>query len=292
MDSIAEVVLCIESLKLKKKYFTSHISVCCSGEYSNSDETPYSTTVRPFVTGEVYGVPLVDSLQGVLVTVFSEKKDNKTGTNRLILGSVLLSLRSHISTSFSRMFELDILQETVVIGKLVGKASLYSVRAEEESMRHEGKHSHRSASPTSSNTSYSSDGSSYGVSSRGESGCDRVAVVQPVRSHPLREFGFSPLNKHINWDRIANLNLNRVARKSNIPHFDRVLDDVANGNVSGTASNCDPKILNAMKALQLSAQYINNCSEVLQGKKEKVEDAMKCFRKEEELLDRELRRRR
>lgn len=289
MDSIAEVVLCIESLKLKKKYFSSHISVCCSGQYSDAREVPYSTTVQPFIAGEVYGVPLVESLQGVLVTVYAEKKERMNGINRDILGSVLISIRSHVSSVLSKSIELDVLQDTVVIGKLVGKVALYSVKMNEnKERRHRHRHRHRSeeCSSESLGSPYSSDEDNSARSR------NKVSVVQPVRSHPLREFRFVPMNKDINWDCIANLNLKKVVRSGNIPHFDHILNSVAYGNVHASASSCDPKLSNALKALQLSAQYISDCSEVLHSKQEMIADALKCFKKEEELLDRELLRRR
>ena len=52
--------------------------------------------------------------------------------------------------------------------------------------------------------------------------------------------------------------------------------------------NCDPKLMRSVQALQLTAQYVNSCTEVLETKCGKVREALDCFQREEDILDLQL----
>ena len=62
----------------------------------------------------------------------------------------------------------------------------------------------------------------------------------------LPSFKFNPLNRHIGWDRIKALPLNRIVDTSDISTLLTCIDDVASGNAYRVGKKADPSLLKSI----------------------------------------------
>ena len=215
MSTIAEVVLRVDGIKLKKKHYSSSILVNCVGKYSSSTCKVYSSELAPFVHGTLIGVPFDNSLVGFEVRVHrlmpsgdNRNKENIDNSVTMQLGTSYLSIKSHVSHEYSISLELEIHNESGdLIGKLTGKTAFHTV---------DFKDNRDSVDPRKPDDAVT--GAITGI-------------TNGIKQYPLRKFSFVPLSEPIPWEVIANTSLERIRRTNKVSNLPVLLDMVQNGNI-------------------------------------------------------------
>lgn len=105
----------------------------------------------------------------------------------------------------------------------------------------------------------------------------------PERREIPQGFRFRKMDRGINWDRIRNLNMERVVMNSDTAILMSCIDDIALGNLED--EDVDPRLHHAMQLAQYSTQYLLGCQTLLNQRKTVIGEATKCFEKEEAELD-------
>jgi hypothetical protein len=100
---------------------------------------------------------------------------------------------------------------------------------------------------------------------------------------PLPDFQFNQLSRPIHWERLNGLNLERIARGTDITTLMTCVDDVALGDAS--QEDIDHKLLKTLNLSQYSVQYLLSCQSALSNNKALIKDALRVFDDEEALLD-------
>ena len=103
------------------------------------------------------------------------------------------------------------------------------------------------------------------------------------RSEIPAGFRFRKLDKAINWDRIRNLDMERVIKHNDATLLMSCIDDFALGNLED--EDVDPRLLHAIQLSQYSTQHLIGCQALLNQRKGVIGEAYQCFEREEEDLD-------
>lgn len=105
----------------------------------------------------------------------------------------------------------------------------------------------------------------------------------PQRTEIPQGFRFRKLDRGVNWDRIRNLNMERVLKNNDTAMLMSCIDDIALGCLED--EDVDPRLYHAMQLAQYSTQYLLGCRTLLNQRETVIEQATKCFEKEEADLD-------
>ena len=133
MSAISEVIVRIDSIKLKRKYYSNAISLNWEGTYYENTSKPYSSEVVPFVSGEILGVPYSNALVSIEIRMFKGceqdlNKENNANSKLVFVGKSILSINRYVSTEYSTALELDIVDiQGSIIGKLVGMTAVHVI---------------------------------------------------------------------------------------------------------------------------------------------------------------------
>ena len=99
-------------------------------------------------------------------------------------------------------------------------------------------------------------------------------------------FRFRKTDRAIHWDRIRNLNMERVVLNNDTAMLMSCIDDIALGNLED--EDVDPRLHHTMQLAQYSTQYLLGCQTLLNQRKTVIGQAYQCFEQEEAELDMEI----
>lgn len=311
MDPIAEILIRLDSIKLKKKYFSSHIAVSYKGEYDN-DLPSFQSSIMPYVTNDIFGIPYNTHLKNIHINIYSvHKKHGKNHSHEYkIIGKVAIKLPIHkkvafTSLNYEKQLKVKILKEfkederdklhvnedgEEVEGQYVGVLSGSLVFHTIQGSKPFDREMHIPQSKVNKTVHKPTKNQHVQADVPITNATANIISDTPSTQYPMNNFKFSKLNRNVDWSRLRDLNLNDVLRsnQSQPNHLLSYARDVCNGHVDNR--DCDPNLHKGLHILQYSAQYLLSCHEVLHDRIELIQNALQVFGKEEECLDLEIHR--